>query len=261
MAPRHLVAFFCLLATPALAASPVPLASHKAVYDLTLGKVRGENVISAHGTMSYEMEDACDGWASQQRLDLHVTNRHAQDVEMITDYATWESKDGLHMRFHMRQTTEQAVTELVDGEATLDGPGGPGIVRYTEPKPAEVKLPAGTLFPTAHTEAIIAAAASGQHFLNLPIFDGTGDKGAQDSAILVLNWNKPGPASFPQLASLPSGRVRIAFYKRNGGDQTPDYEVGMHYWLNGVADNLTMDFGDFVMDGKLAQFHLMHTHC
>jgi hypothetical protein len=28
----------------------------------------------------------------------------------------------------------------------------------------------------------------------------------------------------------------------------PTYQVGMRYWENGVADNLQMDFGDFVMD-------------
>ena len=30
----------------------------------------------------------------------------------------------------------------------------------------------------------------------------------------------------------------------------------MRYWENGVADDLRMDFGDFVMDGKLTQLKL-----
>jgi hypothetical protein len=29
--------------------------------------------------------------------------------------------------------------------------------------------------------------------------------------------------------------------------------VGMRYWENGVADNLQMDFGDFVMDAKMTE--------
>ncbi len=261
---RNAAALSCALllaAVPALAVEAVPLAAHKAAYDLTLDQVRGEDVAGARGTMTYEMDDACDGWASQQRLELHLTNRDGQDIAMITDYATWESKNGLRMRFHMRQTTDTAVTEQVDGEANLDGPGQGGTIHYTQPETKEMKLPPGTLFPTAHTAAILAAAEDGKKFLTLPIFDGTGDSGAQDSSILILNWNPPGPAPYPVLAKLPSGRVRIAFYKRGGGDQTPDYEVGMRYWANGVADDLNMDFGEFVMQGKLKQFELRPPHC
>lgn len=250
-----------LLAAPALAADPIPLAAHKAAYDLVLDKVRGSDVAGARGNMTYEVEDSCDGWATQQRLELHLTNRDGQDIEMITDYSTWESKDGLHMRFRTRQTTEQAVTELVEGEASLDAPGEAGMIRYTQPEAKEVPLPAGTLFPTAHTAAILAAAVDGQRFLNLPIFDGTGDRGAQESSVLIQSWNPPGPAPYPALAELPSGRVHIAFFKRGGGDQSPDYEVGMRYWLNGVADDLSMDFGDFVMAGKLKQFELRPPRC
>ena len=56
------------------------------------------------------------------------------------------------------------------------------------------------------------------------------------------------------MAAMPSGRVRLAFYERGKADQKPDYEVGMRYWANGVADDLQMDFTDFVMRGKLTDF-------
>jgi hypothetical protein len=270
MAPRRsrsalaaLVGGAMLVAAPAaaFAAEAIPLAAHRAAYDLTLDKVHGDDVAGVHGDMTYEMEDSCDGWATQQRLTLHLTNRDGQDIEMVTDYATWESKDGLRMRFHMRQTTDTAVTEQMDGESSLDGAGQGGTVRYTQPEEKEVPLPPGTLFPTAHTAAILAAAVAGQKFVALPIFDGTSSQGAQDSSILIQNWNPPGPAPYPPLAELPSGRVHIAFFKRGGGDQSPDYEVGMRYWLNGVADDLGMDFGSFVMRGRLKEFDLRPPHC
>jgi len=41
----------------------------------------------------------------------------------------------------------------------------------------------------------------------------------------------------------------------------PDYEVSLRYWENGVADDLDMDFGDFVMSGKLAEFKLLPHRC
>ncbi len=46
----------------------------------------------------------------------------------------------------------------------------------------------------------------------------------------------------------------MAFFDRKAGAQQPDYEVSMNYWENGVADELAMDFGDFVMNGKLAEY-------
>jgi len=35
----------------------------------------------------------------------------------------------------------------------------------------------------------------------------------------------------------------------------------MRYWANGIADGLTMDFGDFVMDGKLDQLVVAKPGC
>ena len=63
------------------------------------------------------------------------------------------------------------------------------------------------------------------------------------------------------MAELPSGRVRVAFFPRKQEAQQPDYEVGMRYWSNGVADALNMDFSDFAVNGKLATFTLPAPHC
>lgn len=265
---RFLLAMLAsVAAVPAFAAGQVPMAAHRALYRLTLESVRGGDVSAATGTMAYEVSDACDGWATRQRLAMTLTSRDGQDIELISDYATWESKDGLSMRFRMRQTTDTAVTEQVEGTAKLDGPGGPGTIHYRVPEDKEVALPPGTLFPMAHTEAIIAAAEAGKRFLALPIFDGTGSRGAQDSSIAIAGWGAGGNAPFPALANMKSGRVRIAFFDREPRPESdkpagsPDYEVGMRYYANGVADNLQMDFSDFVMQGRLSEFAETPARC
>jgi hypothetical protein len=113
----------------------------------------------------------------------------------------------------------------------------------------------------AHTSAILAAAEAGKKFVTLPLFDGTDDSGAEDSSIVVLDWKKPMPNKYPLLASLPSTRVRLAFFDRASTSETPTYQVGMRYWENGVADNLQMDFGDFVMDAKMTDFTPLPHKC
>ena len=253
------VAVFCLLVSGTSQAAD--LAAHRALYRLTMEPGRGRDIVAATGTMGYEVIDACDGWAVRQRLEMTVTNHDGQDVQMVSDYATWEAKDGLSFHFHMKQTTDNSVTSETDGEAKLQQTGGPGEAHYSSPEEGTKPLPAGTLFPMAHTGAILAAAHEGKKFLAVPLFDGTVDSGAQDSFVTVLKRMEPSPEKWPDLSSLGSARVRIAFFDRDKNTQTPDYQVGMRYWDNGVADDLQMDFGDFVMNGAMAEFALQPHRC
>jgi hypothetical protein len=258
--PAALAAALAICSSTAISVDPAlagglnaALATHRAIYALTLSSSRGGDVVAATGTMGYEVIDACDGWAVRQRLSMDLTNTDGQDIKMVSDYATWEAKDGLRFRFHMKQTTDTAVTSQTDGDAKLERAGGAGEAHYTVPEDATKPLPEGTLFPMAHTSAILAGAQSGKKFLALPLFDGTDDSGAEDSSVVVLDWKQPEASAFPLLSSLPSTRVRLAFFDRSSKSEVPTYQVGMRYWENGVADNLQMDFGEFVMNAKLTE--------
>lgn len=246
---------------PAPVSVPAPLAAHHAEYQLTLSKDTDGDVVGASGTMAYDVIDSCDAWAVRQKLSMMVTNSDGQTIHMVSDYATWESKDGLKMRFHMRQMTDQAVTAQTDGEASLERRGGPGTVHYTLPHDTTLTLPADTLFPMAHTEAIITAAREGKKFITLPLFDGTDENGAEDTSIAILDWKTSAETKWAALAAMPNTRVRLAFFDRTPDTITPNYQVGMRYWENGVADDLQMDFGGFVVDGKMTQFALQPRKC
>ena len=254
-----ITAAICTLGIVAAPVRAAELAAHRALYSLTMVSSRGD-VTGATGTMSFEALDACEGWTVRQRLAMTLTNRDGQDVEMVSDYATYETKDGLSLRFHMRQTTDGNATSDVAGDASLERAGGAGKARYTAPEKIVKPLPAGTLFPMAHTEAILAAARAGKRLIALPLFDGTSADGVQDSSIAIANWLPPAPGKWPDLNILASGRMQLAFFERGGSGQ-PDYEVGMRYWDNGVSDELTMNFGDFIMRGVMKEFTLMPKGC
>ena len=239
----------------------VNLLSHRALYDLHLDSEKHGDVQAASGSMTYEVQDTCDGWASRQRLKMNITNAEGQQIEMLSDYTTFESKDGHNMRFRMRQTTDQAVTSDVEGDAKLDASGSGGEAHYTLPHDATAALPRGTLFPTAHTVALLAAGAAGKKFITLPLFDGTTEKGAQDSSVAITSWNTPQKSKWPQLTKLDGGHVHLAFFNRDIDGAQPDYEVSMRYWVNGVADDLAMNFGNFVMDGSMKEFTPLEGGC
>lgn len=236
-------------------AAPLPLAAHRAVYALTLQSARGD-VVAASGSMAYDVTDACDAWAVRQRLTMTLTNRNGQDIEMVSDYTTWESKDGLRLRFRLRQTTEEAVSSELSGKGSLPHIGSPGIATYDMPPDTTKDLPAGTVFPMAHTERLLEAAQAGKKFIALPLFDGTSPDGAQYSGVAITGWDKPAANKYSVLAALPSTRVHIGFFDRGKHALLPDYEVGMRYWANGIADDLAMDFGSFVMHGALTSLVL-----
>jgi hypothetical protein len=252
-----------IAAMPAPAARPAaPLAAHQALYVLTLQSAKGgRQIAAATGTMGYEVVDVCDGWASRQRLRMNITNSEGQDTDMDSDYATWESKDGLALRFHMVQKTDSAITSQTDGSAHLERTGGPGEVAYRAPKEMKTALPPGTLFPMMHTLAIINAAREGKKFLGLPLFDGTDESGVEDSSIAILDWKQPFETKYPFLSALPSTRVRLAFFDHAGGSPLPTYEVAMRYWENGVANDMLMDFGDFVMRATLTELTALPKRC
>ncbi len=247
----------------------LPFVGQDAFYQLRLAAPGGDgNVVAGSGRMGYEVIDACDGWAVRQRLEMTLIDDDGQVTRTISDYATWEAKNGLAFRFHTVDTTDGEVDDRLDGEAHLDRPGGPGEVTYTAPKRETLKLPAGTMFPMWQTEAIIRAAQAGKKFITMPLFDGTGEDGASDSSVAIDGWDPPAAnrdaawaGHFPVLADLPSTRVHVAFFSRKPDTVLPDFQIGMRYFLNGVADGLAMDFGDFIMDGRLIRLAILPRRC
>lgn len=246
-------------ATPVVA---IELVSHRAAYRLALDPSRAsQDVESAAGAMLYEVVDRCGAWTVQQRFTLQVVGRGGQTYEMSSDYVTWETQDGTRLRFRLRQATDGAVTKTVIGEARLERPGGPGVVRFTAPEEREMRLAPGTLFPMVHTVRLIEAAQRGERVLAAPLFDGTSEDGPQDTNTVIVGLIPADPAvGFAALRDLRSWRVRIAFFEPGGASQ-PDYEVGIRYFENGVADELKMDFGEFAVAGRIAEFERLPGGC
>ena len=256
------------LASPGSIANPVAaaraatvLTPHHAVYSLSLDRAPGGSVIAAEGRMDYQLSDACEAWATAQRLDMNITNDDGSVSHMISDYVTWEQKDGRLLRFSLHQTSNQKVLADIEGEATRNADGS-GHIRYTAPENKQVDLPAGTLFPMAQTIALLNDAASGRKFLAAPLFDGTDEDGAEDSFTVIGGFDPAlAPPRWPLLRQIPNGRVDISFFERGKGDDTPSYEVAMRYWQNGVSDDVAMDFGDFVVKASLTNLSSNGKRC
>jgi hypothetical protein len=254
------LALLCLF-TPAVA-SAAGLTGQHAFYDLTLSKVRTHDLTGATGQMSFDVVDGCTGWATTQHMTLLIRNIDGSLNKSVTDYITWETKDGKTLTFTLRESDNDGKEQIDDaGTATHTGSNGAGIVAYTTPAGTTLAMPPGTLFPMAHTEALLAAGREGKKFISPPLFDGTTADGTQATFVAVLGHQGPAKNEFAPLSAIGSTDVDIAFYERKTDDENPDFRTQMRYFENGVAANLVMDFGDFVMTGKLTRLTVPPSSC
>lgn len=248
---------FCLWlgAMPALAADIAP---HRALYSLSLASAKSSSgVVGATGAMVYEWGETCDGWTVQQRFRLRLQYAEQDNVDVSSSLVTWESKDGLRYRFNERRLRNGDVDEEVKGEAKLDGPGKGGAAEFSKPEAATLPLAPGVLFPTAHTILLIERARAGDQLVTRNVFDGATVENASQISAVIGPELKPGASSADEklpkspLLNRPSWRMRLAFFPPNNTNEQPDYELGMRLLDNGVSQDMSLDYSDYVIRAKL----------
>jgi hypothetical protein len=227
------------------------IAPHRAVYDMKLERSQSSSgIVAANGRMYFEWSDACDGWVIEQRYKLTMQFNEGGESELAVTFLTWESKDGKRYRFNVKKLRDGEVDEELRGSADAS-PNAPGEARFVKPDNDTYVLGKGALFPTAHTQKLIEAAAAGEQFLSRLVFDG----GTQDGAFEVAaGIGAVRPADPKAKDALLRGRwwpMRLAFFPADGQSAQPDYELGMDVQDNGVSREMTLDYGSFVVRARL----------
>lgn len=239
-------------AGPAVPAPSVEVTPHRAVYSMALASAKNSSgVIAAHGALSFEWGDSCDGWTIEQRYKLQLAFAQNVEVEITTNYITWESKDGTSYRFKVRKTKNGKPEEEVSGSAELDGAKG-GSADFTLPAKSAMKLPAGTIFPTQHTLLLLQRAQAGDRMVPRVVFDGATAEGASLVSALIGRALPAPEAATDALLKRPGWGMRMAYFGIDKADTAePDYEIGMDLQDNGVARGIRLDYTDFSIKGTL----------
>ena len=254
MSRRHLAAL--VAATALIVAAPsagAQISPHLALYTMTLGGSRSDSgVVEARGTMAYKWGETCDGWTIEQRYRLKLRYAESADVDIESNFVTWESKDGLRYRFNQKETRNGEVSQEIRGEAHLDGPGKGGKADFEKPNAQTMTLAPGVLFPSAHTILLIDKARSGEHFLSRQVFDGaTVENAAQVSAAIGGKVEPDAAAKKNPLLDHPGWHMRLAFFPVDPNVEKPDYELGMELLDDGVSRDMVIDYGDYSIRTKL----------
>lgn len=256
---------FCLFAglagvapSGAAAATLVP---HRAVYDLQLKDASERSGISSmYGRMVYEFNgSACEGYTVSFRF---VTQVDTGDEARLTDQqtTTFEDVRKRSFRFLTRSFTDEKLDKEVRGSANRAA--NAISVDITEPAKKKVEL-TPSLFPTEHMMDVIKKAREGQSFFEARVFDGSdsGDKAMYTTTVLgKLETPRQNDADADKAGTLSAQSywpVTIAYFTDdNTSDALPIYRMSFKLYENGVTRDLTMDYGDFVLSGHLANLEL-----
>jgi hypothetical protein len=266
-------AFQTQAAPPSPAANQPVLASHKALYAVTLTATRpGGDYLDVSGKMFLEFTDSCDAWTTNQKSLLRTVTGEGTEALSHSDFSAWESKAGDDYKFTVHQTQDGETSEF-RGRAQRDGPGDGGTARYTKPERTNYKLPPHFLFQTAQQVKLIEYARKGGHFLSGEMFDGSeGGGSAHFNAVMLKPLTGGAPALNNPLLDGPRYRVRVAFYSPAGADDKadgaanagdePEYEMTMTVQENGVVSDYDYDYQDFSVHGQLKALQaLPRPHC
>src|SRR5205085_2896707 len=93
---RVLLAVLSLLVSVIGGAGAVDIAPHRALYSMSLSAAKqNSGIVAARGSMVFEWGETCDGWTVEQRYKLRMRYAEDNEVEIASNFVTWEAKDGL----------------------------------------------------------------------------------------------------------------------------------------------------------------------
>jgi hypothetical protein len=260
------------LIAPAQAQGPaVPLAAHRAVYDLSLADDNG-SVQSARGRIVYEVTGgACDGYASTIRQVL-VLESESGTVTSDVRTTTFEDPRGAKFRFKTETRNGREAREVVDGDAVRRADGL--AVRLSKPRRSKVELNGDIIFPMAHLARLISAAKSGEKLVSARVFDGSDDGRTSYDTLAVIGRSGAGAAARetaietgkktpPDLNALfgnaPHWPVSVSYFgpAKIRGESLPTYVVSLDLYENGIARSLVLQYNEFTLKGELKQLQLL----
>lgn len=261
-----LLGFAALAALGSNASATVNIRAHRAVYDLKLERSsEGSNVSGADGRMVMELTgSACEGWSTSFRRVMELRPAEGDTQLFDNQVASWESGDGQSLQLNDKQFINNRLEAETRLKADMDADrskGGKGVI--DEPKAEQFDLPSGVLFPMAHQKRIMEAAERGETRDVSILYDGASGSKIYKVISFIGKRKEPGTDKTADkvLQTLPSWPLSVTFYeydaKQTTSEELPSYQMSFPIYENGVAGTLTIDYGDYVLSGKLASLELL----
>ncbi|MCB1492714.1 MAG: cell envelope integrity EipB family protein [Rhodobiaceae bacterium] len=253
-----------LFATPAFA-DDVPLAPHRAVYDMKLADTDNGSVEDITGRLVFEITgNECEGYVMNTRF---VLNTALESRTILNDFqsSTWEDPKESAFRFISKDYVDNELSEETNGTAAKER--NTVQVSFTVPEEKTVELKGDALFPVQHIQKLIRAARKGETVFQSPLYDGTdgGEKiynttaiiGAPFAADVFRGKSTPADGVVKTSERWPVVMSYFDDTSENADDGLPIYQMAFELYDNGITRSLTLDYGDFKLDGQMSQFEML----
>jgi hypothetical protein len=243
-------------------ADTTALVPHRGIYDIGLKSAQDRSgITSAQGRMVIEVQGgSCEGWTVDFRMVNQFMTESGTSRLLDVRSSSWESPDGKEMRYNERQFVDNALQDESTLTAAVGNDGKPGKGKMTKPSEKEFEIPAGTIFAVAHQIKLVELARKGETRDASIVFDGSdGEKSMEVISFFGVPNKSPKVETAKPLSNLTSWPVSISYFPRKDGksEETPDYQVSMQLFDNGVSGDLVLDYGEFVLNAHLAKLDLL----
>lgn len=251
------VLFFCTAFSGLAVAQG--LVSHKAVYDIVLASTKGgaAGVVDARGKMSYSLQKVCGQWRTESVFSLDVGYEMAGPDTTNWRQTTRESTDGCSFEFDVFVREKRQDRKDLSGRAVCVG--NKKEVRLDVPIKSQAVFPGNVVFPVQQTLKLLTAAKEGKKNVSSYVYDGT-----RPEALYFMNAVISDAAVEPServagdarlLENKKAYRFDTAFFEEFSTgrmkDGSPQYEVSVTYYENGIGDKIEQDFGSYRLRSNL----------
>ena len=262
--PALLLLFFSLIVCNRSSAEPVmPLAPHRAVYDLSLLKGSGAKApMLARGQIAFDFTgSACEGYVQNFRQITELQPEEGDTRVSELHSATFEAGDGRTYRFKITTKVDNGAVDDIDGSAQKEKDKKISI-ELARPKRDKRDIAGPILFPTEHLRDILTSARAQEQILEAQVFDGSGDGAKPFDTMTIIGKPIATPANekSAQIDALKNMRrwpVSISYFEAGKKDGLPAYALSFDLYENGVSRALKLDYGDFVLAGEMSQLTLL----
>jgi EipB-like len=245
-------------------AQSIPMAPHRAAYELTLVGNPSKAISSASGRMAVEVTgNACEGYVTTFRLLTQMADGEGDSRQSELTSTTFETGDGKSLRFNSSTRMNNAVVNATEGNAVRGTDGGIAIA-LRRPTTTKLDVDGDAIFPTEHNARLIDAARKGERIVEVKVYDGSddGQKIYDTTALIGPAVPATGRAAEEEAKKAGLGAMRrwpvsLSYFAPGAGERVPTYALSFDMYENGVSGALTMNFGEFSLKGELKKLEML----
>ena len=175
----------------------------------------------------------------------------------------WEAADGAKFWFSTRSFENRKLIEEVGGVAQREvsddseDSDDSGEIRFSQPQKYVRSLPVGAIFPTAHIRELVDAAKRGGRQVTRIVFDGTTEESPFEISSFI-GRELPLTADVPEpLEYLRAWPFRLAYFKVGSVEPSPEFEMSVIIFENGIAGDMVYDYDTFSMNVRLRRVEIL----